>query len=292
MPINYQELKNRRFDDVQRRYDATDTILYALGIGLGSDPQDLQQLRFVYEEKLLALPTMAVVLGNPGFWMQSPDTGLDWKNILHIEQEMTIHRPLQATGHVVGKTVVEAVVDKRSKGALVYTRCDIFDVATSELIATVRSGNLCRSDGNFGGGDTMRQPLPPLASGPSDLTCVLPTFGQSALIYRLSGDDNPLHVDIRVAQRAGFDRPILHGLCTFGVAGHAALRVLCDYDPTRLKKLSARFSSPVYPGESLRTTFWKRGAGTAGFECHSVERNVAVIKGGVVEYFTSRVLLT
>jgi len=285
MPINYQELKNRRFDDVPHRYDATDTILYALGIGIGSDPEDLQQLRFVYEKDLLSLPTMAVVLGNPGFWMQSPDTGLDWKNILHIEQELTIHRPLKATGQVVGKTVVEAVVDKRSKGALLYTRCDIFDAVTAELIATTRSANLCRSDGNFGGGDTTRQPLHQLPSEPPDATCVLPTFGQSALIYRLSGDANPLHVDIRVAQSAGFDRPILHGLCTFGIAGHAALRVLCDYDPTRLKKLSARFSSPVYPGESLRTTFWKLGEGTAGFECHSVERNVAVIKGGRVEYF-------
>lgn len=285
MPINYQDLKSRRFDDVQHRYDASETILYALGIGMGSDPQDLKQLRFVYEDDLLALPTMAVILGNPGFWMQSPDTGLDWRNILHIEQELTIHRPLQATGHVVGKTVVEAIVDKRSKGALLYTRCDIFDVATSELIATTRSTNLCRNDGNFEGGDTMRLPTHQPPSGPPDATCVLPTFGQSALIYRLSGDANPLHADIRVAQSSGFDRPILHGLCTFGIAGHAALRVLCDYEPARLKKLRVKFSSPVYPGESVRTTFWKNGEGTAEFQCHSVERDVAVIKGGYVEYF-------
>jgi acyl dehydratase len=284
MAINYTELKHRRFEDVHQRYGATDSMLYALGIGMGSDPQDLNQLRYVYEKELLAVPTMAVVLGCPGFWMRAPDTGLDWKNILHVEQELTLHRALQPVGNVVGKTSIESIVDKRSQGALLTTRRDIFDVATSELIASTRSTILCRSDGYFGAGDPAVLPARQILQGPPDLTCVLPSFAQSALIYRLSGDHNPLHADIRVAQSVGFERPILHGLCMFGMVGHAALRALCAYDPSRLKKLKLRFSSPFYPGERLKTSFWKLGCASAAIECQSEERGVMVIQHGVVEY--------
>ena len=284
MAIDYTALKNRRFEDVRQRYQAADCMLYALGIGMGADPQDLNQLRYVYEQDLLVMPTMAVVLGCPGFWMRAPDTGLDWKNILHVEQALTLHRPLPAAGEVVGKTAIESIVDKRALGALLTIRRDIFDAATSVPIASLRSAMLCRSDGYFGGGDAPRRSARPASSGAPDSHCVLPSFAQSALIYRLSGDANPLHADIRVAQGAGFERPILHGLCMFGMAGHAALRVLCGYDPARLKKLSLRFTSPFYPGESLRTSFWKLAAGRAAFQCHSAERNMMVIQHGLVEY--------
>lgn len=284
MAINYIELKNRRFEDVHHRYGAKDSMLYALGIGMGSDPQDLSQLRFVYEQELLAVPTMAVVLGCPGFWMHAPDAGLDWKNILHVEQELTLHRTLQPVGNVVGKTAIESIVDKRSQGALLTTRRDIFDVTTSELIASTRATILCRSDGHFGGGDPVVSAVRQVPQGSPDVTCVLPSFGQSALIYRLSGDYNPLHADIRVAQSAGFERPILHGLCTFGMVGHAALRALCAYDPSRLKKLKLRFSAPFYPGERLKISFWLLGSGSAAVQCQSEESGVTVIQHGVVEY--------
>ena len=284
MALNYTALKNRRFEDVRQCYGAADSILYALGIGMGADPQDLDQLRYVYAQDLRAVPTMAVVLGCPGFWMRSPDAGLDWQNILHVEQALTLHRGLHPSGEVVGKTAIESIVDRRSKGALLTTRHDVFDAGTMACIASTRSTMLCRNDGNFGAGDAAGASENQVCCGPPDLTCVLPSFAQSALIYRLSGDDNPLHADIRVAQRAGFARPILHGLCTFGMAGHAALRALCAYDPARLKHLKLRFSSPFYPGESLKTSFWKDGAGRARFQCHSVQRDVLVISHGLVEY--------
>ena len=284
MAVNYIALKHRPFEDVHHRYGARDSMLYALGIGMGADPKDLDQLSYVYEQALRAMPTMAVVLGCPGFWMRAPDTGLDWQNILHVAQSLTLHRALAPCGDVVGKTVVESIVDKRSKGALLTTRHDLFDTATSAPIATARATMLCRSDGNFGGGDKADATLHLLPKGPPDLTCELPSFAQSALIYRLSGDDNPLHVDIGVAQRAGFERPILHGLCTFGMAGHAALRTLCAYDPARLKTLSLKFSAPFYPGETLATSFWKLGRGRSAFECHAVGRAVRVINQGLVEY--------
>jgi acyl dehydratase len=284
MPIHYTALKNRRFEDVHQRYSARDTILYALGIGMGADPTDLDQLRYVVEADLRAMPTQAVVLGSPGFWMQSPDTGLDWQNILHVDQELTLHQTLPASGEVVGKTTVEALVDKRASGAMLYTRCDVFDAATLAPLATTRSGNLCRSDGHFEGGDTLDWPVHKLPKTPPDLQCDLPSTAQAALIYRLSGDHNPLHVDIKLAQQAGFERPFMQGLGTFGMAGHAALRMLCAYEPSRLKKLRARFSAPFYPGETLRTVFWTYGDGTAGFQCHSLQRGVMVINNGWVEY--------
>lgn len=284
MAINYSALKNRPFDDVHHRYGAKDSMLYALGIGMGADPRDLDQLSYVYAKELRAMPTMALVLGCPGFWMRAPDTGLDWQNILHVAQSLTLHRALAPCAEVVGKTVIESVVDRRAKGAFLTTRHDLFDAATSAPIASARATMLCRSDGNFGGGDAADPITHPVPKGPPDVTCELPSFAQSALIYRLSGDDNPLHADIGVAQGAGFERPILHGLCTFGMAGHAALRMLCGYDPARLKKLTLTFSAPFYPGETLKTSFWKDGAGRAAFQCHAVERDVLVIKHGLVEY--------
>lgn len=284
MAINYIALKNRPFGDVQHRYDAKDSMLYALGIGMGADPHDLDQLSYVYEKELRAMPTMALVLGCPGFWMHAPDTGLDWQHILHVAQSLTLHRALAPWGEVVGKTVVESIVDKRSKGALLTTRHELFDAVTLAPIASARASMLCRSDGHFAGGDPAAPPEPPLPKGPPDVTCELPSFAQSALIYRLSGDDNPLHADIGVAQGAGFERPILHGLCTFGMVGHAALRSLCGYDPARLKTLSLTFSAPFYPGETLQTSFWKVAPGRAAFQCHALERGVMVIKRGLVDY--------
>ena len=284
MPINATSLKNRRFADVYQRFTARDTILYALGIGMGADPQDLAQLRFLLEPNPRAVPTLATVLGSPGFWMQSPDAGIDWKNIVHLDQELALHHTLPASGDVLGKTTIEAVVDKRASGALLYTRCDLFDAATSAHLATSRSGNLCRSDGHFGGGDTFDWPVHRLPKTPPHLVCDLPSTAQAALLHRLSGDRNPLHVDMQRAQEAGFERPMLHGLGTFGMAGHAALRVLCAYEPHRLTKIRARFVAPFYPGETLRTSFWVYGNGTAGFQCHAVERGVMVINHGWVEY--------
>ncbi len=112
----------------------------------------------------------------------------------------------------------------------------------------------------------------------------LPTLPQAALIYRLSGDRNPLHIDPAIATAAGFDRPILHGLCTYGIAGHALLRCLCDYDPRRLKRLDVRFTAPVWPGETIQTLIWHLGTGRAAFQCRVAERDSVVIDHGYCEY--------
>jgi acyl dehydratase len=282
--IDYQRLKNWPFPEVEHSYGAKDTMLYALGLGLGADPMDKDQLRFVYEEGLKALPTMAVVLALPGQWSKNPETGINWKLLLHGEQGLVLEKPLPPAGTVVARTVIDEIVDKGAgKGALVYSRRDIRDKETGALLASLTSTSFLRGDGGFGGPSGPTRPVHTLPERAPDLATDIATLPQAALIYRLSGDYNPLHADPEVAAAAGFPRPILHGLCTFGVAGHALLRTLCGYDPARLKRMAVRFSAPVFPGETIRTEMWREGEGRFGFRCRVVERDIIAINNGLAE---------
>ena len=283
MAIVYDKLKNRKFDDIRHDFAAKDTILYALGLGLGQDPMDEAQLRFVYEDGLQALPTMAVVLAYPGFWIRSADTGVDWVKVLHGEQAIRIHKPLPTHGRLVGKMKIDEIVDKGAgKGALIYSSRDVYDVETDELVCTLEQTTFARGDGGFGGPSGPTREPHPLPERAPDLVCDLPTRPEAALIYRLSGDLNPLHADPKVAQKAGYKQPILHGLCTLGVAGHALLKTVCGYDPIRFKAMQLRFSSPVYPGETIRTEMW-RDAGVVSFRSKVVERDLVVLNNGRAE---------
>jgi acyl dehydratase len=284
MALDYDKLMRWPVPEIRQNLTARDTILYALGVGLGADPLDEKQLRFVYEERLLALPTMAVVLGYPGFWMKDPGVNVDWKKILHGEQGLEIKKPLPTQGTIVGKSRITGIVDKgKDKGALVYSDRDIVLEETGEVLATLTSTSFLRGDGGNGGGDprwSMQVEEPhALPTRAPDAICDLKTLPQAALIYRLSGDYNPLHADPAVAKAGGFPAPILHGLCSFGVAGHAVLKTMCDYDPARLKSFKLRFSSPVYPGETIRTEMWKDG-NIVSFRARVLERDVVVLNNG------------
>ena len=270
---------NWRFADVVQRYEARDTILYALGLGFGADPADPAALRHVYEDGLLAFPTMPVVLGNPGAWMRDPRTGIDWVKSLHGEQGLIIHAPLPAAGTVIGRNRVTGLVDKGAgKGALLMMARDLFSEA-GELLATRTSTSFLRGDGGCGG-STGAQPKPPaIPDRAPDIVLDLPTRPEAALIYRLSGDWNPVHADPRVAQRAGFERPILHGLCTYGMAGRAVVATACAGDPSRLRELHVRFSAPVYPGETIRTELWQEGAEWR-LRCLAAARGVVIMTNG------------
>ena len=273
------------FEPVEQTYTARDTILYALSVGAGRDPTDGAALRFVYEERLEALPTMALVLGWPGLWLQDPRTGVDWRRMVHGEQRLVMHAPLPVAGTVVASTRVESVVDKGAgRGALIHTARELHDLADGTHIASQLSTSFCRSDGGFGGPDgPVREPHA-LPNRDADVRLEVPTLPQQALLYRLNGDLNPLHVDPAAAAAAGFDRPILHGLCTFGAVGYALLAALCESYPLRLRALEVRFSKPVFPGEAISVSVWHEGAGRAGFRAHVRERDVCVIDNGLCEF--------
>jgi len=291
MAIDYHKLKNRVFRDVEQTYGWKDSALYALGIGFGHDPLDTRQLRFVYEENMVAVPTMPVVLATPGFWVKEPDSGVDWVKVLHGEQSLTVHKPLPVAGTVVGTLKVTGIVDKgRDKGAILVQERKLYDKATGDLLATLEGLTFCRGDGGFSetpgngpaGGDPAPAAKPAVPDGAPDHVRDMPTMPQAALIYRLCADLNPLHADPAVATAAGFKAPILHGLASYGAAGHAVLAACCDYDPARLKSFGLRFSSPVYPGETLRVEMWVRGP-RVHFRVRVVERDVVVLNNGLAE---------
>ena len=255
-----------------------DTILYALGVGEDG-------LDFVFEERLRALPTMAVVMSYPGFIWRDPALGVDWKKILHGEQALEIFAPLPVEGEIVGETTIDALIDKGAdKGAIAYVTRKISDGAGNPL-ATVRASTFLRGDGGFGRNlGTAPASLPGVPDRAPDETLILTTAKNQALIYRLSGDYNPLHIDPEVAAAGGFRAPILHGLCTYGFAGRAILAGLCAGDPSRLKRLDVRFTTPVFPGETLETQIWRTGEGTASFRTRVVERDLLALNNGYVEF--------
>jgi acyl dehydratase len=280
MAIDYDTLKNWHFPDLEHRYETRDTILYALGVGCGADPMDKQELQFVYEDGLKALPTMAVVLGYPGFWLKDPKTGVDWRMVLHGEQGVKVHAPLPASGTVIGRSRVTEIIDKGpGKGALIYSDRDVFDKASGQHLATLTMTAFIRGEGGFGGPSGPAPEPHAMPERAPDTVVDLPTLPRAALIYRLSGDYNPLHADPDVAQAVGFPRPILHGLCTFGVAGRAILRSCCGNDPALLREIDVRFSAPVFPGETIRTEIWQDGA-TVSYRCRVVERDLVVLNNG------------
>ena len=280
MAMDPNKLLNWPFKDLPHTYEKRDTMLYALGLGFGSDPLDQDELRFVYEENLLAVPSMAVVLGYPGFWMKNPDTGVNWQKILHGEQFLEIFEPIPTEGTLIGRTKVDGIMDKGpQKGAIIFTSRQIIDPSTDTLLAKVSMSVFCRGDG--GCGSTMdAAPVPhAIPDRPHDLSCEITTLPQSALIYRLSGDYNPLHADPAVATSVGFKQPILHGLATYGIAARAILKSCCAYDTNKLKALNVRFSAPVYPGETVRVDIW-RDANEIAFRATVIERDVVVLNNG------------
>lgn len=279
MAIDYERLLGFEIPDVRQTLTPRDAAFYALSVGMAQDPMALAELDFVDQHRgLKALPSMAVVLCHPGFWLRDAAPGVAAVDVLHGEQGIVLHHPLPVEGELVGRSRVTGIVDKgRGKGALLYSQKQILD-RDGTLLATTTSTAFVRRAGGFGGPSGPVAPTHPTPQGRPDVVVDLPTRPEQALYYRLNGDDNPLHADPVFAARAGFPRPILHGLCTLGVVAHALLRALCGYDPGRLRAMELRFTSPVFPGETIRTGIWRDGA----FRAHVVERDVVVVNNGKV----------
>jgi acyl dehydratase len=278
--LSYEKLINWPFQDVVHRYTWKDSIVYALGLGFGSNPTDKDELRYVYEKGLVAFPTMPVVLGHPGPWMADPETGIDMVKVLHGEQHLTIHKPLPAEGNITGRNKVIEVVDKGAdKGALISIERQLFDESTGDLYSTQTAVIFARANGGFAGPVT-RSPKPhQLPDRPPDNTIDITTTAQMALLYRLSGDYNPLHADPRVAEKAGFKAPILHGLASFGVAARAVISAFDIQGQAPLKSFGLRFSAPVYPGETISTDVWRDGQ-EVSFRSRVAARDAIVLNNG------------
>ncbi|HSV36313.1 MAG TPA: MaoC/PaaZ C-terminal domain-containing protein, partial [Ramlibacter sp.] len=270
------------------RYTERDTMLYALGLGFGQDPMDRGALRFVYEKELQAMPTMATVMGSPGIWWRDPRTGADPVKLVHGEQDIRVLRPLATSGTLIARNQVVSLTDKGAgKGAIAVILRTLIDEATGETVAESKNVTFLRGDGGFSATSGVSDPGPePLSAVPeraADIEVSYTSRPEAALIYRLSGDVNPLHADPDVAAKAGFHAPILHGLCTYGMAARAAIEQVLGHDAARLKRLAVRFTSPVWPGETVRYELWREGATLLRLRASVDARKVVVLSNGLVE---------
>jgi acyl dehydratase len=280
MPLNVDALEHWRFEDNVQTYTDRDTMLYALGVGFGADPMDEAELRFVYEQALVAMPTMVVVLGSSGTLANDPRSGITQNMVVHGEQRLSIQGPLPHSGTVRSKSRVIGVEDKGAgKGALVHVERALFNEADGAPIATLINTTFARADGGFGRSFGLRLQQHTVPSRVPDVIVDCPTSPSQALLYRLNNDRNPLHSDPAFARSAGFPRPILHGLGTYGIAARALLSKLLHYDVARLRSFDTRFSAVVYPGETISIEFW-RDAETVSFRAWVRERNARVLDNG------------
>lgn len=244
-------------------WDSSRAILYSLGVGAGSD-DSVDELAFVTENSegvsQQALPTFALVLGSGAPRLSYGD--VDRSRLVHAFQEIALPHTIPVAGSGTIVTTATGVYDKGS-GALV-TMESMLANDSGTVLAQTRSGVFIRGAGGFGGDRGPSTEWSPPDRAP-DAVVHQRTLPWQALLYRLSGDRNPLHSDPAFALRGGFDRPILHGLCTYGFAGRAILHTAAGSDPSRIRSMSARFSAPVMPGQMLKTTLW-RGHGEIVFE--------------------------
>jgi acyl dehydratase len=278
--IDYDKLMAYDIPEVRQSYGPRECAFYALSIGVGQDPMDRADLSFVGAGQLTPFPTLPLVLGHPGFWLPNPDTGVDAVRLVHGEQGITLYAPLPSEGTVVGKTRVVGIIDKgEGRGALLYSEKQLRDAETGALYATTRSTTFLRGDGGFGGPAGPVKAFHIVPDTAPEIVHETVTRPEQALWYRWNGDNNPLHLDPDVAAKAGFQRPILHGLCSLGIAAHGLVATLCKGDPQRLKGLDARFTATVTPGETLRTEIW----GDGSFRTRAVERDVVVIGNGLAQ---------
>lgn len=265
MVIVFDTLKAHRFAPVFQSYTVRDTLLYALGLNIGADPTDPAALRFVADDPPEVVATMAMTLARLGPWMQEPAIGIDYRKVVVGEVSLTLHAPLKPEATVRGDHSVVRVTDKGpGRGALVTVRRELRDAASGQLLAEFEQVTFCRGDGGFAADGRHDAPEPAPAwsvdARSPEQTMALATTPQQPLIYRLSGDMNPLHSNPAVARQAGFERPILHGLATMGMVGHALSQVAAAAG-TGLRGLRGRLAAPVFPGESLQLDLWRQGSG-------------------------------
>lgn len=273
MAINPDTLLNWKFDDVRHDYVQRDAILYALGLGLGQNPLSALELPYVYEKDLQVVPTFAVTLATLGLWVKDPALKITLEKLVHSAQNATFHKPLPPKASIIGRARISEVFDRGAeKGAVITVERTIHDADTEDHYCTLEQTLMLRADGGFGGIAPAANPIVIPASAPEQSLRYQTTPGQ-AILYRLCGDWNPLHIDPEIAQRAGFSQPILHGYCSYGIAGWAAS--LASGNHTRqLQSLQCQFTGPVIPGDELIFDFWQSDSGQWLFQARVNDRVV------------------
>lgn len=291
MPIDPSQALGAEFKPAEFSWDPDKLILYALGVGVGIDEDQVSRkvLQYTYENGLKALPTYGVI---PTFatipqLMQLPGMKFNPMMLLHGEQYTEIVKtpfPLKATTLTDGK--VTGIYDK-GKGAVITAEMLTKDKNSGDLIAKNVFSAFIRGEGGFGKEGDAKAPEagnePP--SRDPDKVIEYPTVNRQAILYRLSGDKNPLHIDPNMAKMGGFDKPILHGLCTFGNVGRAVIEGMADNDPTKFKSIKVRFAKPVFPGETIVVEMWKESDTDIICQAKVKERNTVVISNAKVELF-------
>jgi acyl dehydratase len=268
-------------EPAERTWTTSDVLLYALGVGAGAQDA-LAELEFTTENSIdvttKVLPTFGNMISGGGGGRKLGD--FDPAAFVHAEQSFTLHRPLPTEGTSRSVSKVTGMYDK-GKAALVVTESTAVDAATGEPLVTTRGSIFIRGEGGFGGdrGPDADWAMP---EGKPDEQVVYHTRGDQALLYRLTGDRNPLHSDPKFAARGGFPKPILHGMCTYGFTGRALLHAVCGSEPARFTSMEGRFTRPVLPGDELTISIWNDGGGTAYFRTTS--NGATVLDRGRVTY--------
>ncbi|MFA7553844.1 MAG: MaoC/PaaZ C-terminal domain-containing protein [Spongiibacteraceae bacterium] len=282
MSIDYDHLMAIEIPDVHQQYTGRDTMLYALSLGLGQDPTNSRHLPFVYESGQKCLPTYGTTLGHPGFWLKDMDTGVDWVKVVHAQQELLIHRPLPVAADIIARQKIVDVIDRgEGRGAMIIWQRSIIDAHSGDALCTINQYMLARGDGGFGGPAKTLVNAASVPDRPADVITTRETSAQMALLYRLNGDWNPLHADPEVAKSAGFQRPILHGLATWGVAATAVVDEICNFDVSKVISVAGRFTAPVYPGETFRIEIWVDGSEIC-FRVTVPARDVVALNNGLI----------
>ena len=278
MAINYDTLMAIGKNDVPCDYSDRDRMLYALATGFGVDPLNPKSLPYVTETRgHHTVPTMASTLAYPEFLVEC---GWDYRKVLHSEQKLDLYRPLPAAAKMLVNYRVDSVVDRGvKKGAVVRVVTDARLKRDDTAMFTSETTLIARGDGGIGGPSAPLQVPHRLPKRDPDLSCDMSVRRDQALLYRLTGDRNPLHADPTVARAAGFEGPILHGLCTYGMACHAVLKTICDYDFTLISGFNVKFSAPVYPGDTVTTDMWQ-DRNIVSFRSYVRERDTTVLNNG------------
>ena len=286
MPIDVDSVRGAQLEERTSSWGPTDVILYHLGLGAGVPATEPAELPYVYEKGLHVLPTFGVIPAFPMMWdmLRLPGMDVDLSKLLHGEQELELHEPLPVSGDVRTSARVCEVSDK-GKAALVVTETITRDARSDQPLVTNRFSAFIRGEGGFGTSDGSKpaSPAPPTPPDrPADLETDRATLPQQALLYRLAGDMNPIHADPEFARKGGFDRPILHGLCSYGIVCKAVVDDMLDGDVARVRRYRARFAGVVFPGETIGIRMW-RDAGAVFVEAHCKERGTPVLSNAVIE---------